>query len=123
MQERRLLGANEIGDKFGLHPISAASILGILPRSWKETLRKDKPTLGDEGRAMENLNQINKIASYAYNALNVTGDEDYKRCHDKWKAELAVSTIDWERVYRRVYYPNKDIPVKRLMWRLTSEAW
>ena len=112
MQERRLLNANEIGQKFGIHPMSAASILGSIPKPWKDVLMKSRPTSIEEAEGMQKVNQIHKIASFSYSgALNRTEDT-IEKCHAKWNTELAMDVIDWENVYRRLYASTKDIQLR-----------
>lgn len=110
---RRMLSANELAIKFGIHPLPCQSLIRIIPESWRAILHAGERVTMVGDKAAQEMFETKKVVRWAYLKI-IRKNETRPIACDKWEDELGLpATYDWDRVFNRAYIISDD---RRLRW-------
>ena len=119
MKTKKVLSANEISQKFSIHPMISHTIRHTIPTSWSCKISSMQESTN--AISLEQLRE--KPAKWAYSKLIEQFEKSLNdKSHTKWEAELVGGRrISWSNIYTRLYSTVVDMTLRWFNYKCIKE--
>ena len=120
-RSRKLLNVNQLLTKFAYgHFLTWRSVLHAIPRSWKEILAQERPTIMRHAEAYDDLKAQKSTSKWCYKVLlSQSAIETPLNAQKKWENKLGgLDQEKWSEIHRNIYTTTDDFKLRWLQFRI-----